>query len=382
MKRIYWRPPSVSRAVLLLIATLAVAAVAAVETMGVERQQPWYAEKLAAARLATRAMEAIRAEKQRRGLRHDPETDPAGTGMIGEPVTPVTSNTGNLLAKQRSTNPNFAAVVVHYLRRANVSKGDLVAVGLSGSFPALNVATYAAIEAIEAEPIAISSVSGSEWGANHPEYLWVDMERTLVESGVFHHRSAAASRGGIDDRGVGMSKEGRALVDAAIVRSGAERLDTKSLVESIDRRMQVYAARAGDRPIRAYVNVGGGSASVGTHVGKKQFKPGLNREPPPGARLMDSVMLRFAERDVPVIHLTSIEELGKRHGLDLRTEGVSPVGAGKVYVQEEYNRWLAGASVVLVLAAMLAFIRLDVGLRILRGASRSASGSRQPQQMV
>jgi hypothetical protein len=145
--------------------------------------------------------------------------------------------------------------------------------------------------------------------------------------------------------------------------------------------MEVYDEHAGGRPIRAYINVGGGSASVGTHVGKKQLRPGLNLKGPRGSKLVDSVMSRFLARDVPVIHITSIVQLARRHGLPIEPTSIAPVGSGQVYVKPEYNRWLTAVGLVLILAAMLTFIRWDVGLRIL---SRSHKGSkeRQPQQMI
>ena len=266
------------------------------------------------------------------------------------------------------------------LKRAGVEKGDLVAVGLSGSFPALNVATFAAIHVLEIQAIAITGVSSSEWGANDPDLLWVDMERLLVEKHVFGLRSIAASRGGIDDRGFGMSKEGRALLEAGIARNGLFLIDPKSLTDSIEQRMQVYEERAAGRPIKAYVNVGGSTASVGTHVGKKQFVPGLNLDLPRGSRLVDSVMVRFASRDVPVLHITEVKELAKKYGLSSEPDAIPRIGESSVYVKAEYNRWLAGGGIAIIFAAMLAFIRLDSGFACCAAAAGDSTA--QPQQMV
>ncbi|MEB2312721.1 MAG: poly-gamma-glutamate system protein [Sorangiineae bacterium] len=381
MKRVYWRPPGVSRAALTMIALIALIAVVAVEALPVQEKQRYYAEKIAAAKLALRAMAEIKAEKARLGLKPDPEGDPYGTGLIGVPLSAVTSNTGYLTAKQTSVNPNFAAVVVHLLKRAGVAAGDTVALGVSGSFPALNIDAFAACQVLGLKPIVIASASASEWGANNPEFLWIDMEHHLSEKGLFGFRSVAASLGGIDDKGFGMSKEGRSLLDAAIERNGLEKITPRSIVDSIDKRLSIYERLAGDRPIKAYVNVGGGTASVGTHVGKKEFEPGLNLAPPRKDTLMDSVMLRFAERDVPVIHLTNITKLAENNGLPLDPKGIPPVGEGTIYVRAEYNRWLAGAGLAVVFAAMLAFIRLDVGSRLLATTRKKRDGT-QPQQMI
>ncbi|MNC93281.1 hypothetical protein D3C83_98690 [compost metagenome] len=57
-------------------------------------------------------------------------------------------------------------------------------------------------------------------------------------------------------------------------------------------------------------------------------------------------------------------------------------GEGRVYVKEEYNRWIAGVSLAIVLAAMLGFLRLDFATRLLRNPMRRTSRAKQPQQMV
>lgn len=382
MKKIYWRPQGVSRSAMLLIALVALAALVAVEKFPTVRRQRAYPEKLAAARLALEAFNAVKSEKIARGITIDPEADIHQTGLIGRSVTPVTSNTGYLSAKRTSVNPNFAALVVHWLKRASVDKGDVVAVGSSGSFPALCIATYAAVQALELTPLVISSASASEWGANDPAFMWLDMEKALYDRNTFTFRSLAASRGGIEDYGFGMSQEGRNLIDQGIARAGVEKIDAKSLTDGIEQRMQLYDAKAGSKPIKAYVNVGGGTASVGTHVGKKQFKPGLNLEPPAGEGLVDSVMLRFAQRGVPVIHLTSLELLAKQYGFPQEPKGLPPVGEGTVFVKAEHNRWIAGGGLLAILAAMLAFIRLDVGARILQSAVRRKDRATGPQPMV
>jgi poly-gamma-glutamate system protein len=352
-----------------------------VESFPVQKKQAFYEQKLAAARLARLGMRAIRDAKQKRGLAIDREADPAETGMIGAAISPITANTGFLDAKRTSANPNFAAVLVEMLGKAGLPQGSAVAVGVSGSFPALNLAAFAALHEMGLKPIVISRVSASEWGANQVEYTWLDMERTLVEKKLTDFRSVAASRGGIDDRGFGITKRGRTLLDEAIARAGVTHISAVSLADAIDKRMEVYDEAAAGRPIRAYINVGGGSASVGTHVGKKQVKPGLNLRPPRGQKLVDSVMRRFLEREVPVIHITGINRLARIYGLPVEPTHTPPIGQGGVYSAAEYNRWLTGAALLMVLAVMLIFIRWDVGLRIL-SRSRDNRKPHQPEQMI
>ena len=69
--------------------------------------------------------------------------------------------------------------------------------------------------------LIISSLSASQFGANDPDFLWVDMERVLHDSNpdLFPFRTMAASLGGVDDRALGMSKQGRQALNAAIESS-------------------------------------------------------------------------------------------------------------------------------------------------------------------
>lgn len=377
MKKIYWRPSGISRIQLLLIALVAGLCLTAVEQLPRVQRQPHFAEKVAAARLSSAAMAAIRDEKARRGIPIDPEADPFGTGMIGSVVTSVTSNTGHLPAKIMSTNPNFAAVAVALLKQAGVSEGDVVAIGTSGSFPAMNVSVYAALQTLKTKPIVISSASSSEWGATDEDYLWLDMEQTLFQKKLFSFRSIAASRGGIDDRGFGISRQGRALLDAAIERANLPNIEPRSLPEAIEQRMNLYYEHAGDEPIEAYINVGGGSASVGTHVGKKLFVPGLNTVAPKGAT--DSVMTRFVQEGVPVIHISGISELASSYGLPLEFNVPQPVGAGGVYARVEYNPWYAGLGIGIILITMFAFLRSDLQYTRASASNKAAKVPASPE---
>ena len=198
MKRLYWRPRGISQSALVIIALISITGLLAVEFMGDKQKQPYFREKLRAAQLASEAMEIVKAERLKLNPVIDPEIDPAQTGLIGMLMTPITTATAPVSAKQTSANPNFAAVIVEMLMKAGVEEGDVVAVGCSGSFPALNICTYAALRTLKLRPVVISSVSASQFGANDPQLLWIDMERILNEHDrdKFPFRSIAASPGG------------------------------------------------------------------------------------------------------------------------------------------------------------------------------------------
>jgi poly-gamma-glutamate system protein len=362
----------VSRVALVGIALAALVGLAAVELLPSRQACDHRQQKLSAARLAERGMELIKEERLRRGHQLIRHFDPAGTGLIGDSMTLVTSVPGNLKAKQTSLNPNFAAALVQMLHDAGVREGDAVAVGCSGSFPALNVCVYAALETMRARPIIVASASASQFGANMPDLLWIDMERLLWERGLISFRAAASSLGGYEDRGLGMSHEARRLVVDAVRRNGLELLDSDSLAESIDQRARVYRQQSGGAPIRAYINVGGGAASVGRTEGKHRYRPGLNLEPPRGATEIDSVITRFAKSGVPVIHLVEVGQLAADLGLPEAPQQRPAVGTGGVFQRAHYNRWLAAIVLVGIVVALRSLVWTGITDRIRLWGRRGA----------
>jgi poly-gamma-glutamate system protein len=381
MKKVYWRPRGVSRAALALIAVLAVAGLVSVEYFQIRTRQPYYSEKVEAAALAREAFEFIKDERPLKDIEIDPEADPTQSGLIGTAMSLVTSDPGSLAAKETTVNPNWAAVIVQMVKEAGVKEGDVVAVGCSGSFPALNICTYAALAKLNVKPVVISSAAASQWGANVPEFLWVDMERVLHEYHYFDFRSVAASIGGVEDRGLGMSAEGRDMLRKGIARSSLESITPKTFVESMDRRMALYHQYAKGAPIKAYINVGGGTISVGTRVGKRMFEPGLTMKAPPGALAIDSIMTRMSKEGAAVIHLTQIEQLANQYGLPIEPKTLPQVGEGKVYYRLQYNHLLAVGVLLVIVLSLYAFIRTELGYRLLQ-SSRPTKHEAAPGPMI
>ena len=204
MKKIYWRPRAVSRPALVLITLISIAGLMVVEAWKFETRQPFWEEKREASLKAQEAMQFVKKLRIDSGAPIDPQVDPTESGLVGLPMSLVTSVSGEVTAKQTSANPNFAAVFVDMLKEAEVGDGDVVAIGLSGSFPALNICAYAACETLGATPVVIASASASQWGANVPQLLWLDMESELQKAGVFRTKSIAASIGGAPSVSIGM----------------------------------------------------------------------------------------------------------------------------------------------------------------------------------
>lgn len=354
-----WRPGKASRGVLVLVATVSLLGYLLVEALPEKTRKRHYREKWKAAKLMAEGMDVIHQARISLFGKIDLQHDPNATGMIGSGLTPITSKTGSLSAKQTAANPNFAAVLVSLFKRAGLKEGDVVALAFSGSFPALNMASLIAADVLGLEPVPITSLSASRWGANDPQLTWLDMERLLFEKGVIRHRSVAASLGGERDRGGGLPPDGIRLLREAIKRNGVEFLDPPDLVSSFDLRMNIYEEEAAGRPIQCYVNVGGGAGSVGTPLVKKMFSPGLNRTTPNPGRLRDSVMTRMSRNGIPVINLIYISRLANRHGLPVQPERRPRVGEGGIFAAMGYNIALAWGMLIGLVVVIFILLRMD-----------------------
>jgi len=361
MTRVYWQLWKHSRIGIAILALFGIAGIISIETFKVKKEQPYYKKKLMAAKLAERAFSALKPELIKRKKPDYTEFDPANSGFIGEFLTPVTSNTGSLTAKQTSVNPNFSAVLVHLLMKAELEEGDTIAVSMSGSFPAMNICALAALETLKLKPIVIGSASASQFGANHPQMLWLDMESALIDDSIFFTKTAYASLGGTQDKGVGMSSEGKSILINAIKRNNVNLILPSGIEDSMKQRMDLYFKLSSGKPIKAFLNVGGGTTILGTSLGKQVFKSGLIKQLPDDVNPPDSILKSFLERDIPVINIIQIESLARKFGLP-QTPKVTPLpGEGKVFHKEEYNLYLCAFVLLILLVGLYGITKKDWG---------------------
>ena len=309
---------------------------------------------------AAEAFEAVRRYRGIEGAVLDMPNDPAGTGLIGPETSSITNSTGNLDSKLTCLNPNLAAVVVRDLREAGLRKGDHVAVALSGSFPGMNIAVFAALEILDLEPVVITSVGASGWGATDEKFTWLDMERLFHEEGIFSFRSVAASHGGDNDMGRGLSAMGRRKIMDAIHRNEMAPLPSANLEEAITKRMALYEEKARGRLYKAYINVGGGLASVGHSDNRPLIPIGLSLDLSPKNWPRKGCLILFAEKGVPIIHYLRVQTLARNAGLPVAPLDMPEVGEGEIFLRESYRLGLAflffvvySALVVMVLAPEL-----------------------------
>ena len=335
-------------------------------------RQPDYEEKIEAARVMQQAMDLLKEAQAPEAAYVDEVNDPYRTLLIGQKHTLITSVEGSHNAKLSSLNPNMAAMVVQMFREAGLRSGQKVAVAVSGSFPGINLAVYSACKVLDLDPVVLASVSSSWYGANDPDFTWLDMERVLSEGGLFTFRSVSASIGGADDRGRSLPPEGRALIRQSIQRNGVGYLNPSSVESSVQARIELYMNEIRDTPggYGAYVNVGGGVASLG-HVENGVLIPlGVIRHLRDMNYPARGVIHFYSDNGVPVINFKyrnkKFESLLRKYGLPWRPAEVPEIGEGRIFDTERYDLRVVALAVVLMAAIVFVVIRFDLRLQQLQ----------------
>lgn len=346
-----------SNIVLGVLSALSLMAFIAVENGKIDSKQEWYSEKLEAAQLCQKAMDHLKNYRLEKGVFIDVINDPNQTALVGQEYTLITTDRGYIEAKLSATNPNFAAVIVQMLKDADLKTGDHVAIAMTGSFPGFNIAVMAALETLKLNPIVITSVGSSNFGANDPYYTWLDMEDILYQSGVFHSKSVAASIGGGYDVGRGLSPEGRKLILNAIERNDVELIQEKHLEESISKRLDIYEEHSEGKSIKAFINIGGGIASLGNTINGKLIPPGLTEYLPMRNYPVNGVIIQMGQSGVPIIHLLNVSQLTQEFGLPDSPVPLPEPGEGGIFVQKKYSIVItAVATVILVIVIVLVYM--------------------------
>ncbi len=291
-----------------------------------------------ASALMKEATAAVRLCREGKGIPVNPQDDINLTGLIGLESSIITTSLGNLEAKRTAANPNFAGLIVSLLDAAGVKRGDTIAIGASSSFPALIVASLCAAKAMELKTLLICSLGASQWGANDPGFHWLDFHQCLLRAGVVEVEPVALSLGGDGDVGKDMSPEGRSLLREAAQKSGARFLDGSDLSRNVEERLRLFGVDSSSARLKAFVNIGGGYANMGTDSEILRVPPGLaafGRLPAPERR---GVIFEMAARRIPVIHLLYIKGICERYGLPWDPRPLPQPGEGEIYNRKALAR--------------------------------------------
>ena len=319
---------------------------------------PSYEDKSEAANLMQKALSILKNHRMEESVFIDIENDPNETGLVGSPFSLITTDEGDLDSKLTTLDPNFSAVMVELMYQLGLKDGDTIAVLMTGSMPGPNIALLTACKALGVIPITITSVGASQWGANHVDFTWLDMESILFENGLISSRSIAASIGGRNDMGRLLSPSGRDLIMENINKHDLPLIRKERLADNIQHRMDLYGSIQSINKYDAIVNVGGGVASLGTSFNLRLLPPGVVRRNiiqdivRPGGK--EAVFSKFLQIDVPGLHILNIRPLVQEFKMPFAPIPVPEIGVGGLYAIEKYNVWVAGICLIVVSSSVLA----------------------------
>jgi len=350
-----------SNIVVSFLAVLSVISFIIVENTMTYVKQDHFDEKLQASEKTKEAVNFLKDYRMKNVLYIDDINDPNETGIIGQKYSQITTESSSLPVKLSATNPNFSALAVQLLKEADVKKNDHIAICMSGSFPALNLAVLSAAEVLELNSTVIISATSSSWGANDPEFTFPDMVKKLKDNDYFENSEIEyVSTGGVEDMGMSLSKKGRSLILEAIERNSFILLNKGDLKANINERIRLFEEYSGEKPIKVFINIGGGVASIGSTNNGLSIPAGLNTD----IKLRQfpdkiGVMYEMAKKDIPIIHFENLEKLMKKYDLPINPVPMPEIGSGELYFVFKYNMKIVTIITVTLFLFISFFVYID-----------------------
>jgi len=279
--------------------------------------------------------------------------DPNRTNLIGLEYSEITTTLGDMAAKRTSTNPDFAALLVKWFSELGVKARDVIAVGSSSSFPALTLATICAAEAMQVLPLIIVSLSASSYGANLPQWTYLDIESFLKNSGCIKYGAIAASLGGERDIASGLDAEGVRYLRHAAQRHLVFLIEEDDIYRNVQQRARLYEQFG--KPA-VFINVGGAQINVGDYEFTRLLKPGINSFDlrfTPQAQAMSQY---FLMRGTPVIHLLNLRKLVLENNLPWDPIPLPIPGTAAIYYHSRIEMVYLWIAIGLAISGWGAFI--------------------------
>ena len=322
-----FRPQIQKTKILLIIAFLNVVLVLFVANSKTYIKQPNFDVKINTSDYMKKSIDLI---KKMEFVKMD-RLDDYQSGLIGKLNSSITSKIDSSIVKSKviTTHPNFAAFIIFLLEDLDLKPRDKIAVAMSGSFPGANIALLSACEILNIEPVIISSLGSSSYGANRENLTWLDFESYLSNEGLFKYSSSAISIGGREDLGDNLLDEGIELLEQKIFESEILFVNEQSLYKNIDRKWNIYKKESNG--YKAFVNIGGGAASLGDGEGKKYMRGGLIYPLSKDdleeiyytsdeldlyySDFKKSLAYKFLDNNIPFVNIKNIESLVKSKGI-------------------------------------------------------------------
>ncbi len=316
-------------------------------------------QQIEAARLMDESLRVIANHAQKHNLIAAKDIDPWQTGVIGPEWSEITTTVGHPEAKRTTLNPAWAQLMVNLMREAGIRKGDTIALGCSGSFPALMIATLSAARAMQLHTRTIVSVGSSSFGASNPQLTLPDIYGLLYEEGLVSEPLAGCSPGGDEDLGSGFDPAVRDEILAKIRASGIPLILEPDLQDNVQKRMNIYE---GNHPgsVKLFVNTGGSLPNMGSSTGVLKLRPGLIRKAGMPDLQHQGMIHAFVKQGVPVIHLLNIRQLASRY--DIPWDPVTRSLAGMTNIPEENEKRVIKILISLLFLIYFAWIMIRAGV--------------------
>ena len=296
------------------------------------------------------------------------------TGLLGDEKSSITSivdlDQELLKSKVATTNPNFAALMVELFEEAGLGPGNRVAVSLTGSFPGANIAMLSACKALNITPYIISSISSSSWGANKDDLTWLDIENHLYQEGIFDYKSIASSIGGRNDIGENIRNIGIEIIEGKIDEYNIPLVNESTLKKNIQKKLEYYTNHVKEiNDFDAFINIGGGAASLGKGEGKKFIKSGIlsplddfediyfNKEyyKEYSVDFKNSLSYKFRKNEIVIINIKNISNLTETYESNyLMNPDQNSLNEGSLfYSTEHFNTSLIIFSLIILLIMVI-----------------------------
>jgi len=278
------------------------------------------------------------------------------TGLVGIESSDITTIFDTDIKSMKKskiacTHPNFAAFIVEKFQEIQLEEGDKVAISMTGSLPGANLAVISACQAMNLEPVIISSLGSSAWGANRNDMSWLDIESQLFINEKINYRSVAASIGGENDLGDNLSDRGIEIIEEVIAENDVEFVNKASLKENINRKIEIFKNNNQEFDYKAYVNIGGGAASIGYGDGKDSLKAGIIYPIEKNIIKYDgfsnSIAKYFLDKGIPFVNIKNINLLSKSVGLYPPDKSIEKDQGLLFYSVVDYNLFVIIIAIIL-----------------------------------
>jgi len=153
-------------------------------------------------------------------------------------------------------------------------------------------------------------------------------------------------------------------------------MDSENIESAIARRMAFYSTQRRGHSYRMYVNIGGGVASIGSSHNRLLLPTGLSFDLGEHNWARKGTMVLFAEQGVPVIHLLSVVDLARQHGLPVTPDYRPLPGEGEIFEREMYRFPLAATAFVLYALACVLILAPEIRAGLFDRITRRRNGRR------